>query len=123
MPSGPKGEKRPADVIGAAIMVGKIATGEIEEKPQQNSATAELGRRGGKAHVASQLDAPTKRCALRPLWQPVSLAAFGIMADVVKLVDEYEARQIAAYQADFGGGISTERSSRLLRSACSANRK
>ena len=31
MPRGPKGEKRPADVIGAAIMVGKIATGEIEE--------------------------------------------------------------------------------------------
>jgi hypothetical protein len=26
MPRGPKGEKRPADVIGAAIMVGRIAT-------------------------------------------------------------------------------------------------
>lgn len=26
MPRGPKGEKRPADVIGAAVMVGKIAT-------------------------------------------------------------------------------------------------
>jgi hypothetical protein len=25
MPRGPKGEKRPADVIGAAIMVGRIA--------------------------------------------------------------------------------------------------
>lgn len=31
MPRGPKGEKRPGDVIGAAIMVGRIATGEIEE--------------------------------------------------------------------------------------------
>ncbi len=31
MPRGPKGEKRPADVIGAAIKVAKIATGEIEE--------------------------------------------------------------------------------------------
>jgi hypothetical protein len=31
MPRGPKGEKRPADVIGAAIIVAKIATGEIEE--------------------------------------------------------------------------------------------
>jgi hypothetical protein len=29
MPRGPKGERRPADVIGAAIMVAKIATGEI----------------------------------------------------------------------------------------------
>ena len=31
IPRGPKGEKRPADVIGAAVMVGRIATGEIEE--------------------------------------------------------------------------------------------
>jgi hypothetical protein len=30
MPRGPKGEKRPADVIGAAIVIAKIATGEIE---------------------------------------------------------------------------------------------
>jgi hypothetical protein len=27
MPRGPKGEKRPADVIGTAVMVGRIATG------------------------------------------------------------------------------------------------
>ncbi|MGA2289815.1 hypothetical protein [Bradyrhizobium sp.] len=31
MPRGPKGEKRPADAIGNAIMVAKIATGEIDE--------------------------------------------------------------------------------------------
>jgi hypothetical protein len=31
MPKGPRGEKRPGDVIGAAIMVAKIATGEIED--------------------------------------------------------------------------------------------
>lgn len=31
MPRGPKGEKRPADVIGAAVMFGKIAMGEIED--------------------------------------------------------------------------------------------
>ncbi len=30
MPKGPKGEKRPADVIGAAVKVMQIATGEIE---------------------------------------------------------------------------------------------
>ena len=32
MPKGPKGEKRPADVVGAAVKVAKIATGEIEEE-------------------------------------------------------------------------------------------
>ena len=31
MPKGPQGQKRPADVIGAAIRVAKIATGEEEE--------------------------------------------------------------------------------------------
>jgi hypothetical protein len=34
MPKGPGGEKRPANVIGAAIMVAKIATGEIEDRMQ-----------------------------------------------------------------------------------------
>jgi hypothetical protein len=33
MPQGPKGEKRPADVIGAAVMVARIAIGEIETRP------------------------------------------------------------------------------------------
>jgi hypothetical protein len=31
MSRGPKGEKRPADVIGNAIAIAKIATGEIED--------------------------------------------------------------------------------------------
>jgi hypothetical protein len=37
MPRGPKGEKRPADAIGAAIMVAQIATGEIEGKPEDRA--------------------------------------------------------------------------------------
>ncbi len=32
MPKGPKGEKRPADAVGAAIKVARIATGEIEDE-------------------------------------------------------------------------------------------
>lgn len=32
MPKGPRGEKRPADAIGLAVMIGKIATGEITEE-------------------------------------------------------------------------------------------
>jgi hypothetical protein len=31
MPRGPKGEKRPADVNVRAVMIGKIATGGIED--------------------------------------------------------------------------------------------
>ena len=51
MPKGPRGEKRPADVIGAAIMVAKIATGEITESQKVKSAAAELGSKGGKARA------------------------------------------------------------------------
>lgn len=55
MPKGPKGEKRPADVVGAAIKVAKIATGEIEEDIDQDTgkskAAVELGRKGGKARA------------------------------------------------------------------------
>lgn len=50
MPRGPKGEKRPADVIGAAVMVARIATGEIEDRKAESDkdpAAVSLGRRGG----------------------------------------------------------------------------
>ena len=54
MPRGPNGQKRPADVIGAAVMVGRIATGEIEEAaPPPKSAAAEMGSKGGKARASS----------------------------------------------------------------------
>ena len=55
MPRGPKGEKRPADVIGAAIIVGRIANGEIEDLTTangKNAAAVALGRMGGKARAA-----------------------------------------------------------------------
>lgn len=53
MPKGPRGEKRPADAVGAAVMVGRIATGEIEdERDELKSAAAQLGSKGGKARAA-----------------------------------------------------------------------
>ena len=51
MPKGPKGEKRPADVIGTAVKVAKIATGEIEDKKPdegKNPRGVASGRLGGK---------------------------------------------------------------------------
>ena len=53
MPTGPKGQKRPADVIGAAVKVMRIAIGEEEEElpDSAKSAAAELGSRGGKARA------------------------------------------------------------------------
>jgi hypothetical protein len=56
MPRGPKGEKRPADVVGNAIHVMRIATGEIEETlppdDGKDPAAVALGRKGGKARAA-----------------------------------------------------------------------
>jgi hypothetical protein len=49
-----RGQKRPADVIGAAVMVGKISTGEIEDlttEDGKNAAADALGRMGGKARA------------------------------------------------------------------------
>ncbi len=56
MPRGPKGEQRPADVIGAAVKVMRIATGEEEDIPPPESgkdaAAVSMGRRGGAARAA-----------------------------------------------------------------------
>jgi hypothetical protein len=58
MPRGPKGERRPADVIGAAVKVMRIATGEEPEDygPDPESegkdpAAVALGRKGGTARA------------------------------------------------------------------------
>jgi hypothetical protein len=53
MARGPRGEKRPADVIGAAIMVAKIATGEITEGHSIPSGKVRSGIAGGRARAAS----------------------------------------------------------------------
>jgi len=57
MPRGPKGEQRPADVIGAAVKVMRIATGEEEDAPPPDSgkdpAAVSMGRKGGAARAAA----------------------------------------------------------------------
>ena len=51
MPKGPNGERRPADVIGGAIMVAQIATGEIEDN--KKSGRTKSGHAGAKARSKS----------------------------------------------------------------------
>ncbi len=57
MPKGPQGQKRPADVVGAAVMVAKIATGEIEEDygtdDGKDPNAKALGKKGGTARAAN----------------------------------------------------------------------
>ncbi len=56
MPKGPKGEKRPADVVSNAVRIARIATGEEEEDvvtdDSKDAAAVSLGKRGGKARAA-----------------------------------------------------------------------
>lgn len=49
MPIGPRGEKRPADAIGCAVMVARLATGEIEETPKPKSGKTRSGKAGAAA--------------------------------------------------------------------------
>ena len=52
MPKDPSGENRPAVAIGLAVMVGKIATGEVDDLAPDDGkdpAAKALGAKGGKA--------------------------------------------------------------------------
>jgi len=55
MPKGPKGQKRPSDVVSNAIRVAQIATGEVEEEYEDNDGKDKIaqarGRKGGKARA------------------------------------------------------------------------
>jgi hypothetical protein len=64
MPTGPKGEKRPADVIGNAVKVMRIATGEEEDTVRDPA--KELHRKGGLkgGRVRSANMAPEKRAEI-----------------------------------------------------------
>lgn len=60
LPRGPQGQKRPADTIGCAVTVAKIATGEIEEEVREPSGKVRSGKAGAKAR-AEKLTATERR--------------------------------------------------------------
>jgi hypothetical protein len=56
MPKGPRGERRPTDVIGSAIKVARIAVGDEEEElePDTKDPNAKaMGAKGGAARAKS----------------------------------------------------------------------
>jgi hypothetical protein len=61
MKRGPQGQKRPADAVSAAVMIGKIATGQIEDtkRDPKRDYTSKAGIKGGKARAKTL--SPTKR--------------------------------------------------------------
>jgi len=75
MPRGPKGQKRPADVIGNAVRVMEIATGERDEEYDEDGksrAAVELGRKGGAARarkLSKKRRAEIARAAAAKRWK------------------------------------------------------
>ncbi|MCC0003464.1 MAG: RNA-binding protein [Methylobacteriaceae bacterium] len=61
MPKGPQGQRRPADTVQAAIMVAKIATGEIDETPAP-SKKVNSGKAGAAARARNTT--PEQRSAI-----------------------------------------------------------
>jgi len=56
MPKGPNGEKRPADAVGLAVLIAKIATGDVADvapEDGKDKAAQEMGKKGSKARAAS----------------------------------------------------------------------
>lgn len=64
MPKGPRGERRPADVIGNAVHVMRIATGEIQDTVRDpgKEYMRKGGLKGGKARAKAL--SPAKRKAI-----------------------------------------------------------
>ena len=53
MPKGPRGEKRPADAVGLAVLVGRIAVGDEADTADDSKAHhREGGKKGGAARAA-----------------------------------------------------------------------
>lgn len=74
MPKGPQRQKRPADAIGLAVLVGKIATGELKEPVEDAPKPGRRvgGLKGGKARAANltpEQRAEIARVAAQARWK------------------------------------------------------
>lgn len=65
MPKGSDGHKRPADVVGNAVHVMKVLTGEEDDEAPddgKDKAAQEMGRKGGKARAKNM--SPERRAEI-----------------------------------------------------------
>jgi hypothetical protein len=77
MPTGPRGQKRPADVVGNAVRVMQILTGEADEDETAPEVVKDehaqaMGRKGGPARAKSMTPerrAEIARAAAAKRWQ------------------------------------------------------
>lgn len=72
MPQGPQGQKRPADVIGNAVHIARIATGEEEETSLKQPAKRASGKAGASArqdNTTSAQRSEIARAAAMKRWE------------------------------------------------------
>lgn len=72
MAKGPRGEKRPADVIGGAVKVMRIATGEESEDVSaspQRASRAKAGAAGRAAKLTGTQRSEIARLAAEARWK------------------------------------------------------
>lgn len=65
MPKGPSGQTRPADAIGLAVHIGRIATGEIQDTELKQPAKRASGLAGAKARQENTTEAQRREIAER----------------------------------------------------------
>lgn len=69
MPTGPKGQKRPADVIGNAVRVMRIATGEEEEEAPNRSPRRAKGAKARAKALSPEERSEIARAAASARWK------------------------------------------------------
>ncbi len=65
MPKGPDGQKRPADVIGNAVHIARIAAGEIEDTGLKQPAKRASGLAGAMARQENTTEVQRREIAER----------------------------------------------------------
>jgi len=70
MPKGPNGEKRPANSIGASVMIGRIATGEVEDvKSSGRRASGLAGAKARKGALSPEERSEIAKKAAKARWK------------------------------------------------------
>ena len=77
MAKGPNGEKRPADVVGCAVTVARIATGEVKDTKLKYPGRKKSGVAGSKARNKSLNETQRSdiaRKAARARWEQAGVS-------------------------------------------------
>ena len=108
MPKGPNGQKRPADVIGCANLVGRIATGEAEEEVAYATSKSERASAGGKAraqHLSKDERTEIAKAGAEARWSEERRADMTNKEHLMAALFENPQREHVDIKFFLGGGV------------------